>query len=94
MFVDIKDGEESSQVNCQNSNAANEARDRTPSIAQLELHWHASVRQELSKTSSLETVLSGPEPDSAGTIRAISRDHITEPAEILWGTYSGVTGNL
>lgn len=75
VFVDIKDGEESSQVNCQNSNAANEARDRTP-IAQLELHWHAtgSVRQELSKTSSLETVLSGPEPDSAGTIRAISRD--------------------
>lgn len=79
MFVDIKDGEESSQVNCQNSNAANEARDRTP-IAQLELHWHASVRQELASgkqvTSSLETVLSGPEPDSAGTIRAtsISRD--------------------
>lgn len=75
MFVDIKDGEESSQVNCQNSNAANEARDRTP-IAQLGLHWHASVRQELGKqvTSSLETVLSGPEPDSAGTIRAISRD--------------------
>lgn len=75
VFVDIKDGEESSQVNCQNSNAANEARDRTP-IAQLELLWHASVRQELGKqvTSSLETVLSGPEPDSAGTIRAISRD--------------------
>lgn len=48
MFVDIKDGEESSQVNCQNSNAANESRDRTP-IAQLELHWHASVRQELGK---------------------------------------------
>lgn len=48
MFVDIKDGEESSQVNCQNSNAADEARDRTP-IAQLELHWRAtgSVRQEL-----------------------------------------------
>lgn len=39
MFVDIKDGEERSQVNCQNSNAANEARDRTP-IAQLQ------VRQE------------------------------------------------
>lgn len=46
VFVDIKDGEESSQVNCQNSNAADEARDRTP-IAQLELHWRASVRQEL-----------------------------------------------
>lgn len=39
VFVDIKDGEERSQVNCQNSNAANEARDRTP-IAQLQ------VRQE------------------------------------------------
>lgn len=80
MFVDIKDGEESSQVNCQNSNAADEARDRTP-IAQLELHWRASVRQELqvgkqvTSRLSLETVLSGPEPDSAGTItRAISRD--------------------
>lgn len=73
MFVDIKDGEESSQVNCQNSNAADEARDRTP-IAQLELHWRASVRQELQVGKQVTSVLSGPEPDSAGTIRAISRD--------------------
>lgn len=43
VFVDIKDGEERSQVNCQNSNAANEARDRAP-IAQPELAYKSPAK--------------------------------------------------
>lgn len=50
VFVDIKDGEERSQVNCQNSNAVNEARDRTP-IAQLQVRQEPELGNQVTSSS-------------------------------------------
>lgn len=51
VFVDIKDGEERSQVNCQNSNAANEARDRTP-IAQLQVRQEPELGKQVTSSGN------------------------------------------
>lgn len=71
VFVDIKDGEERSQVNCQNSNPANEARDRAP-IAQHHVKWARASRGR--KVTSSEKGTLGPGTGLSGYLRVNNRD--------------------